>query len=62
MGKTIEEGVVDGGLNVHGVKRLRVIDASVFPVIPDARIQNPVYMTAEKVSCFPSDKIYVRSV
>lgn len=41
---------MDGGLNVHGVKRLRVIDASVFPVIPDARIQNAVYIVAENVS------------
>jgi len=33
-----------------GVKGLRVIDASVFPVIPDCRIQNAVYMVAEKVT------------
>jgi choline dehydrogenase len=42
MGPTIDEGVV------NGVRNLRVIDASVFPIIPDARIQNPVYMVAEK--------------
>jgi choline dehydrogenase len=35
-------------LKVHGVKkRLRVIDASVFPVIPDCRIHNNVHMVAE---------------
>lgn len=49
MGKTIEEGAVDGRLNVFGVSKLRVADASVFPVIPDGRIQNAVYMVAEKV-------------
>ena len=49
MGKTISEGVVSGQLKVHGVSNLRVIDASVFPIIPDCRIQSPTYMTAEKV-------------
>ncbi|KAG4437925.1 hypothetical protein IFR05_006595 [Cadophora sp. M221] len=37
LSKNIDEGV-----------NLRVIDASVFPVIPDCRIQNAVYMVAEK--------------
>lgn len=49
LSKNIEEGVVDNQLKVHGVKNLRVIDASVFPVIPDCRIQNAVYMVAEQV-------------
>ena len=48
LGKDIEQGVVDAHLRVHGVQKLRVIDASVFPVIPDCRIQNDVYMVAEK--------------
>ena len=39
---------MNSGLKVHGTQRLRVIDASVFPVIPDCRIQNDVYMVAEK--------------
>ncbi|CAM1500631.1 Fc.00g097930.m01.CDS01 [Cosmosporella sp. VM-42] len=50
LSKSIEEGVVDSKLQVHGVKNLRVIDASVMPVIPDCRIQNAVYMIAEKGS------------
>jgi len=49
MGKDIEHGVVDGKLRVHGVENLRIIDASVIPVIPDCRIQNSVYMIGEKV-------------
>lgn len=40
--------MVDETLKVHGFKNLRVIDASVFPVIPDCRIQNAVYMVGEK--------------
>ncbi|OQD81353.1 hypothetical protein PENANT_c028G09716 [Penicillium antarcticum] len=42
------QGVVDPILKVHGIKNLRVADASVMPVIPDCRIQNSVYMVAEK--------------
>jgi len=48
LSKNIDQGVVGETLKVHGVKNLRVIDASVFPVIPDCRIQNAVYMVAEK--------------
>lgn len=49
MGQSIEQGAVDGKLRVFGVEDLRVIDASVIPVIPDCRIQMSVYMLAEKV-------------
>lgn len=48
LSKSIEQGVVDPALRVHGIKNLRVIDASVVPVIPDSRIQNSVYAIAEK--------------
>ncbi|PSR85574.1 hypothetical protein BD289DRAFT_368349 [Coniella lustricola] len=48
MGKDVEQGVVDNKLKVFGVDKLRVIDASVIPVIPDCRIQNSVYMIGEK--------------
>lgn len=50
LGKDIGQGVLDAKLCVYGVQKLRVIDASVFPVIPDCRIQNDVYMVAEKVA------------
>lgn len=48
LSKSIEQGVVDPQLKVHGIRNLRVIDASVIPIIPDSRIQNSVYMVAEK--------------
>ncbi|KAL9014419.1 MAG: hypothetical protein Q9173_000940 [Seirophora scorigena] len=43
-------GVVDSRLRVHGVKGLRVVDASVFPMIPRGNIQSSVYAVAEKAS------------
>lgn len=52
IGKTIHQGVVDLELHVHGVQNLGVMDASVFPIIPDCRIQNVVYMVAEKGADF----------
>ena len=38
LGKSIQQGVVDLQLRVYGNKALRVIDASVFPVITDCRV------------------------
>jgi choline dehydrogenase-like flavoprotein len=52
MAKDIGDGVVDPSLKVHGTQGLRVIDASIFPFIPDCRIQNVVYMVAEKGADF----------
>ena len=40
--------VVDDELRVHGVDRLRVIDASVFPRITSGNTNAPVYVIAEK--------------
>lgn len=48
LSKNINQGVVDPKLKVHGIKNLRVVDASIIPVIPDCRIQNSVYMIGEK--------------
>lgn len=56
MASNISDGVVDGELKVFGVDKLRVIDASVIPLIPDCRIQAPVYAIAEKVSLKSSGK------
>jgi choline dehydrogenase len=42
--------VVDGKFRVHGTRRLRVVDASVFPRIPGYFILAPIYMISEKAS------------
>lgn len=42
--------VVDSRFRVHGIGRLRIVDASVFPRIPGFFIVTSVYMLAEKAS------------
>jgi choline dehydrogenase-like flavoprotein len=50
MGPLDQGGVLDGRLRVHGVGRLRVVDASIFPRIPGYFIVSAVYMAAEKAA------------
>jgi choline dehydrogenase len=45
-----EDAVVDSELRVHGIDALRVVDASVFPVIPGGNTHAPTVMVAEKAS------------
>ncbi|RSM04170.1 hypothetical protein CEP52_006970 [Fusarium oligoseptatum] len=43
-------GVVDTNLVVYGTKNLRVVDASIFPLIPRGNIMSSVYAVAEKAA------------
>ena len=45
-------GVVDSKLRVYGVNRLRVVDASIMPLIPGTHTSSTVYAVAEKVDPF----------
>jgi 5-(hydroxymethyl)furfural/furfural oxidase len=42
--------VTDSSGRVRGTEGLRVVDASIFPVVPCANTNFPVLMTAEKVA------------
>jgi choline dehydrogenase-like flavoprotein len=45
-----EGGVVDEHLVVYGTRNLRVVDASIFPLVPLGNIQTTVYAVAEKAA------------
>lgn len=42
--------VVDPRLRIHGIRGVRVVDASIIPEIPSSHTNAPVYMIAEKAS------------
>jgi len=42
--------VVDNQGRVKGIQGLRVVDASIFPVVPCANTNFPVLMSAEKIA------------
>ena len=44
MARTIQEGVVDGFLNVFGTKNLKVADISISPILPDGNTSIPAQM------------------
>ena len=51
MGASDQPGaVVDGTGRVHGVSALRVVDASIFPTIPNGNLNAPTIMVAEKLA------------
>jgi choline dehydrogenase-like flavoprotein len=50
IGPAAQNGVLDSDFRVHGVRGLRVVDASVFPRIPGFFIASAIYMVGEKAA------------
>jgi choline dehydrogenase-like flavoprotein len=50
IGRQEDGGVLSSDFKVHGVQRLRVVDASVFPRIPGYFLVSAVYVIGEKAA------------
>ncbi len=50
MSDRADDAVVDSELRVHGIEGLRVVDASVMPVIPGGNTNAPTIMVAERAT------------
>ena len=47
---TDAQAVVDPDTRVHGIERLRVVDSSIFPTIPNGNLNAPTIMVAERAA------------
>jgi choline dehydrogenase len=50
MGHDASDSVLDGRLRVHGIKGLRVVDASSFPNITSGNTNAPTLMLASRAA------------
>jgi choline dehydrogenase len=50
QGRGTQGFVVDPALRVHGIERLRIVDASVFPTVTSANTNAPTLMVAQKAA------------
>ncbi|KAF2152734.1 GMC oxidoreductase [Myriangium duriaei CBS 260.36] len=51
MGRSNDSmAVVDSKARVHGVKKLRVVDASILPILPPGHLSGTIYGLAEKIA------------
>jgi choline dehydrogenase len=55
IGRDEGDSVVDSRLRVHGVRGLRVVDASAFPSIPSGNINAPTMMLAHRAAAMILD-------
>lgn len=63
MGKTNDlTSVVNGKLKVHGLKGLRVVDASIMPTIPSVNTNAAVIMIAERAADFIKKEHIVKKI
>ncbi|KAK0494793.1 aryl-alcohol-oxidase from pleurotus Eryingii [Armillaria luteobubalina] len=52
-------GVVDQELLLKGADGIRIVDASIFPSLPECHIQAPVYMIAERAADLIKDRYHL---